>query len=64
MASKKTVAKEPLTAGDILHAIELQRRLVTMSCDQIRQAKLDLDLAKTGLAELEEDLKTRGVAAG
>jgi hypothetical protein len=64
MASKKSVVKEPLTAEDIRHALELTRRLVVMSCDQIRQAKLDLDLAKTGLAELEEDLKTRGVAAG
>ena len=64
MASKKSVAKEPLTAEDIRHSLELTRRLVVMSCDQIRQAKLDLDLAKTGIAELEEDLKTRGVAAG
>lgn len=64
MASRKTVAKEPLTAGDILHAIELQRRLVTMSCDQIRQAKLDLDLAKTSIAELVDEIEKRGVAAG
>lgn len=64
MASKKTVAKEPLTAGDILHALELQQRLVTMSCDQIRQAKLDLDLAKTSIAELVDELETRGVKAG
>jgi hypothetical protein len=64
MASKKSVAKPPLTAGDILHAIELQRRLVTMSCDQIRQAKLDLDLAKTSIAELVDELEQRGVTAG
>lgn len=64
MASRKSVAKSPLTAGDILHALELQERLVVMSCDQIRQAKLDLDLAKTGIAELKEELQTRGVGQG
>jgi hypothetical protein len=61
VAAKKILPKGPMTAEDIRHSIELTRRLVTISSDQIRQAKLDLDLATTNLAELDDDLRKRGL---
>lgn len=64
MASKgKSVSTDPLSWADIQHRIELTRRLVSLAASQHGQAKLNLDLAAVGLAELETELATRGIAA-
>ena len=55
---------EPLDAAEVQHRIELARRLVALAAEQTRQSLLNLDLARTGLAEIETDLAIRGLKTG
>lgn len=67
MASKGKVTTDPLTWADVAQRVELARRLVALSAEQSRQAQLNADLARLGLAELETDLRdlsVRGLKGG
>jgi len=60
-APARTVAGDPLDAADVLHRVELARRLLALAASQHHQSKLNLDLAAVGLAELEVDLAALGL---
>lgn len=62
MARGKSVSTAQLSWEDVQHRIELSRRLVSLAAHQHGQAKLNLELAAVGLAELETELSARGIA--
>ena len=61
MAREKTVA-QPRTAVEIAESVKLVRALIAVADKQIDRAKTDLGVARVGLAELEQELATRGIA--
>lgn len=63
MAPKKGVA-EPRSAVEIAESIKLVRQLIQLADQQVTKACTDLGMARVGLAELETELVTRGMASG
>ena len=53
---------EPRPAVEIAESIKLIRSLVGLADQQIEQLRVDLGVARVGLAELETELATRGIA--
>jgi hypothetical protein len=64
MTRSKTPIPGPLTLAEIQRRVELSRQLVSLAAHQHSQAKLNLELAAVGLAELKTDLALRGLAGG
>jgi hypothetical protein len=52
------------SAVEIADQIGLIRQLVSIADQQIDKAKVDLGVARVGLAELEQELATRGMDRG
>ncbi len=64
MAPKSgSVLNEPRSAVEIAESIRNCRDLVRIADVQIEKARNDLGVARLGLAELEEELSTRGMAS-
>ena len=63
-APHSTPSNAPRAAVDLAESAALARRLIALAAEQTRQALINLDLAKTGLAELEVDLASRGIVGG
>lgn len=61
MAKRDTATRSPLSASDIQDRVDLARRLIALAAEQQRQAALNTDLARVGLAELITDLESQGV---
>jgi len=63
MAPKRgSVLNEPRSAVEIAEAIKNCRGLIRVADVQLEKARTDLSVARLGLAELEEELSTRGIA--
>ena len=58
----RTRVTEPRAAVEIAESVKLVRQLIGIADAQIDKARLDLGLARVGLAELEEELSARGIA--
>ncbi len=58
--AKGTLA-EPRPAVEISESIKLVRLLISVADQQIEKARVDLGVARVGLAELEQELATRGI---
>ena len=56
-------ARAPIAKADLLDRVALAMRLISLASEQTRQAQLNADLAKVGLAELIVDLEAVGVAS-
>jgi len=52
---------EPRPAVEIAESIKLVRLLVNVADQQIEKLRVDLGVARVGLAELEQELATRGL---
>jgi len=59
--SRKTGIAEPRSAVEIAESVALIRALVTLADKRIDAAQVDLGVARVGLAELEQELATRGI---
>jgi hypothetical protein len=64
MAPKKKGIAEPRSAVELAESVKLVRQLIGLADQQITKARTDLGVARVGLAELEEELATRGIANG
>lgn len=53
---------EPRSAVEIGESIKLVRQLIGVADAQITKARNDLGVARLGLAELEQELATHGIA--
>ena len=63
MAPKnRSVLNEPRSAVEIAESIRNCRDLIRLADTQIEKARTDLGVARLGLAELEEELASRGIA--
>lgn len=62
MARKSGVA-EPRSAVEIAEQVKLARRLLTLGAEQLKRAEQNFDLARVGLADLEAELSSRGMAS-
>lgn len=60
--ARDTRMPEPRSAVEISESIKLCRQLIGLADQQITKARNDLGLARVGLAELEQELATRGIA--
>jgi len=60
--ARKTRVSEPRAAVEIAESVKLVRQLIGIADAQIDKARLDLGLARVGLAELEQELVTLGIA--
>lgn len=64
MAPKgRSVVKEPRSAVEIAESLKICRDLIGLADAQVGKARTDLGVARVRLAELEEELATRGVAS-
>lgn len=61
--ARKTGVAEPRSAVEIAEQVKLARRLISLAGEQARQALINVDLAKVGLADLEAELAVRGMAS-
>lgn len=63
MAPKSgSVLNEPRTAVEIAESIRNCRDLIRLADVQMDKARNDLGVARVGLAELEQELVSRGIA--
>ncbi len=53
---------QPRPAAEFAESVRLIRALVGVGMRQIEKAQVDLGVAIAGMAELEHELSTRGVA--
>jgi GAF domain-containing protein len=58
-----SVLNEPRSAVEIADSIRNCRDLIRIADVQLEKARTDLGVARLGLAELEEELSSRGMAA-
>lgn len=54
-------AQAPLDWAAFFERVQLARRLVAIGSEQLKKAQIDFDLANVGLAEIEAELKARGI---
>jgi hypothetical protein len=52
---------QPRSAVEIAESLKLIRSLVGLADNQIEKMRVDLGVARVGLAELETELATRGI---
>ena len=57
-----SVLNEPRSAVEIADSIRNCRDLIRIADVQLEKARTDLGVARLGLAELEEELRSRGMA--
>jgi hypothetical protein len=56
-----SVLNEPRSAVEIADSIRNWRDLIRLADAQIEKARTDLSVARVGLAEVEEELSSRGI---
>lgn len=59
--ARGTSISEPRSAVEIAESLKLIRSLIGLADQQIDKIRVDLGLARVGLAELEQELATRGI---
>ncbi len=58
-----SVLNEPRSAVEIADSIKNCRHLIRVADLQLEKARTELGVARLGLAEIEEELSSRGIAA-
>lgn len=59
--ARGTSIPEPRSAVEIAESLKLIRSLIGLADSQIAKVRVDLGVARVGLAELEAELATRGI---